>query len=52
LLPSNFLPLNATAYPFFLQFTTTANMGFSDFVSDAGLTLLNNWVKTRSYIVG
>ncbi|KAF2447468.1 elongation factor 1 beta subunit [Karstenula rhodostoma CBS 690.94] len=27
-------------------------MGFSDLVSDAGLTLLNNWVKTRSYIVG
>ncbi|KAF2856083.1 elongation factor 1 beta subunit [Plenodomus tracheiphilus IPT5] len=27
-------------------------MGFTDFVSDAGLTLLNNWVKTRSYIVG
>jgi len=29
-----------------------AAMGFTDFVSDAGLTLLNNWVKTRSYIVG
>ncbi|PSN72820.1 elongation factor 1 beta subunit [Corynespora cassiicola Philippines] len=27
-------------------------MGFTDLVSDAGLTLLNNWVKTRSYIVG
>ncbi|KAF2804904.1 elongation factor 1-beta [Mytilinidion resinicola] len=27
-------------------------MGFTDFISDAGLTLLNNWVKTRSYIVG
>ncbi|KAK3044568.1 hypothetical protein LTS18_000925 [Coniosporium uncinatum] len=27
-------------------------MGFTDFVSDAGLTLLNNWAKTRSYIVG
>jgi elongation factor 1-beta len=27
-------------------------MGFTDFVSDAGLTLLNNWLKTRSYIVG
>ncbi|KAK7193487.1 uncharacterized protein CC84DRAFT_1136283 [Paraphaeosphaeria sporulosa] len=27
-------------------------MGFSDLVSDAGLTILNNWVKTRSYIVG
>ncbi|KAF2240453.1 elongation factor 1 beta subunit [Trematosphaeria pertusa] len=27
-------------------------MGFTDFVSGAGLTLLNNWVKTRSYIVG
>jgi len=27
-------------------------MGFTDFVSDSGLTLLNNWVKTRSYIVG
>jgi len=27
-------------------------MGFTDFLSDAGLTLLNNWVQTRSYIVG
>jgi len=27
-------------------------MGFTDLISDAGLTLLNNWVKTRSYIVG
>lgn len=27
-------------------------MGFTDLVSEAGLTLLNNWVKTRSYIVG
>lgn len=27
-------------------------MGFTDFISDAGLTLLNNWVKTRSYVVG
>lgn len=27
-------------------------MGFIDFASDAGLTLLENWVKTRSYIVG
>ncbi|KAL1634721.1 hypothetical protein SLS56_002123 [Neofusicoccum ribis] len=27
-------------------------MGFTDFVSDAGLTLLNNWVSSRSYIVG
>jgi len=27
-------------------------MGFTDFVSDGGLTLLNNWVKTRSYITG
>jgi len=27
-------------------------MGFTDFVSDAGLTLLNNWAKTHSYIVG
>ena len=27
-------------------------MGFTDLVSDAGLTMLNNWVKTRSYIVG
>ncbi|KAF2120476.1 elongation factor 1 beta subunit [Lophiotrema nucula] len=27
-------------------------MGFSDLLSDTGLTLLNNWVKTRSYIVG
>ncbi|KAF2866759.1 elongation factor 1 beta subunit [Massariosphaeria phaeospora] len=27
-------------------------MGFTDLVSDAGLTILNNWIKTRSYIVG
>ncbi|KAF1841045.1 elongation factor 1 beta subunit [Cucurbitaria berberidis CBS 394.84] len=27
-------------------------MGFTDLVSDAGLTLLNNWVKTRSYVLG
>ncbi|OAA41645.1 elongation factor 1-beta [Metarhizium rileyi] len=27
-------------------------MGFTDFLSDTGLTLLNNWVQTRSYIVG
>ncbi|KAF2032565.1 hypothetical protein EK21DRAFT_60783 [Setomelanomma holmii] len=27
-------------------------MGFTDLISDAGLTLLNNWVKTRSYVVG
>jgi len=27
-------------------------MGFTDFVSDSGLTLLNNWLQTRSYING
>ncbi|EMD01087.1 hypothetical protein BAUCODRAFT_195023 [Baudoinia panamericana UAMH 10762] len=27
-------------------------MGFTDFVSDSGMTLLDSWVKTRSYIVG
>jgi len=27
-------------------------MGFTDFLSDTGMTLLDNWVKTRSYIVG
>ncbi|KAM3071189.1 Translation elongation factor 1 beta [Clarireedia jacksonii] len=27
-------------------------MGFTDLVSDAGLTVLNNWLQTRSYIVG
>jgi len=27
-------------------------MGFTDFVSDGGLTLLDSWVKTRSYIGG
>ncbi|KAL7930103.1 hypothetical protein V8C35DRAFT_313554 [Trichoderma chlorosporum] len=27
-------------------------MGFTDLLTDAGLTLLNNWVSTRSYIVG
>merc|ERR1711879_924050 len=29
-----------------------AKMGFTDLVSDAGLALLNHYVKTRSYIVG
>jgi len=27
-------------------------MGFTDLISDAGLTMLNSWVTTRSYIVG
>jgi len=27
-------------------------MGFTDLVSDAGLAVLNNWVKTRSYVLG
>jgi len=27
-------------------------MGFADFVSDAGLTMLDSWLTTRSYIVG
>ncbi|KEF56120.1 elongation factor 1-beta [Exophiala aquamarina CBS 119918] len=27
-------------------------MGFTDFVSDSGLLLLNNWLRTRSYIAG
>lgn len=27
-------------------------MGFTDFVSDTGLTLLESWTKTRSYIAG
>jgi elongation factor 1-beta len=27
-------------------------MGFTDIVSDAGLTVLNNWLLTRSYITG
>jgi hypothetical protein len=44
--------INATAYPLSRNSPSIANMGFTDFVSDAGLTLLNNWVKTRSYIVG
>ncbi|KAH8675827.1 hypothetical protein BX600DRAFT_186757 [Xylariales sp. PMI_506] len=26
-------------------------MGFTDVLTDAGLTVLNNWLKTRSYIV-
>merc|ERR1712072_1568279 len=32
--------------------THTHTMGFLDFASDAGMALLDNWVKTRSYIVG
>lgn len=27
-------------------------MGFTDLVSDAGLTVLNSFLATRSYIVG
>ncbi|MCJ1470364.1 Translation elongation factor 1 beta [Pseudocyphellaria aurata] len=27
-------------------------MGFADFLSDAGLKMLNSWLTTRSYIVG
>jgi len=27
-------------------------MGFTDLISEAGLTLLDSWVKSRSYIVG
>jgi len=27
-------------------------MGFTDFVGDAGLAVLNNWLTTRSYIAG
>lgn len=27
-------------------------MGFTDLDSDAGLTMLNNWLKTRSYVTG
>jgi len=27
-------------------------MGFLDFVNDAGMTLLENWLTTRSYIIG
>ena len=27
-------------------------MGFADLLSDAGLTMLDNWVTTRSYISG
>jgi hypothetical protein len=27
-------------------------MGFTDFVSDAGLAIANNFLSTRSYIVG
>lgn len=30
----------------------TDKMGFTDFVSDAGLTVLNNFLRTRSYIIG
>jgi elongation factor 1-beta len=27
-------------------------MGFADVLTDAGLTILNNWLTTRSYIIG
>merc|ERR1712080_574936 len=30
----------------------TFTMGFTDFVSETGLHILNSWVSTRSYIVG
>lgn len=45
--PSSHTKLNSTH-----TFGSAAAMGFTDLVSDAGLTLLNNWVKTRSYVLG
>jgi hypothetical protein len=30
----------------------TFTMGFTDFVSETGLHVLNSWVSTRSYIIG
>lgn len=35
-----------------LSIQSIVNMGFTDLVSDAGLTMLNNWLVTRSYITG
>ena len=49
------VPLSLNTTPSILPYhtrTTSATMGFTDLVSEAGLTLLNNYVKTRSYIVG
>lgn len=38
---------------FYLQLVIhTFTMGFTDLVSDAGLTMANNFLSTRSYIVG
>merc|ERR1712230_95387 len=34
------------------QVHQTDTMGFADFLSDAGLSVLNSWLTTRSYIVG
>lgn len=31
---------------------STVKMGFTDLVGDAGLTMLNNWLVSRSYITG
>lgn len=35
-----------------ISITPSFTMGFTDFVSDAGLTVANNFLSTRSYIVG
>merc|ERR1712070_785326 len=45
--------LHTSPFPFHSSHTHhTDIMGFLDFASDAGMALLDNWVKTRSYIVG
>merc|ERR1711939_383428 len=56
-LPSHSIPIHSTTHltlpiPLFSYPSHTYTMGFLDFASDAGMALLDNWVKTRSYIVG
>merc|ERR1711939_972103 len=56
-IPSHSIPIHPiTHFPLPLTFSSypphTDTMGFLDFASDAGMALLDNWVKTRSYIVG
>ena len=48
---SSFNHISSILFFHYTQFIP-ANMGFTDLVSEAGLTLLNSFVRTRSYIVG
>lgn len=46
---SSSTPLNKTTSQ---RLHNIIKMGFTDLLSDAGLTVLNNWLLTRSYVTG